>query len=67
VIQKPAPDLHDDTLWVTSNNGVYKYSMQTGKALVLKEEHGLSSNEHNLNAALLDTQQRLVLGQKHGA
>ena len=66
VIQKPAPDLHDDTLWVTSNNGVYKYSMQTGKALVFKEEHGLSSNEHNLNAALLDTQQRLVLGTING-
>lgn len=66
VMPKPAPDLQDDTLWVTSNNGVYKYSLQSGVALVFKEEHGLSSNEHNLNAALLDSQQRLVLGTING-
>ncbi|MBB18522.1 MAG: ATP-binding protein [Rickettsiales bacterium] len=56
----------DETLWVTSNNGVYRYSIKTGLAQVFKEEHGLSSNEHNLNAALLDSQNRLVLGTING-
>ena len=53
-------------IWVTSNNGLYKYDVNTKQSHVFKESHGLASNESNLNAAKITTGGELFIGTING-
>ena len=60
--------LEDDhgNLWMSSNNGLYRYNIESGKFMRFTAEHGIQGNEFNRNSYMKMPDGRMYFGGMMG-